>query len=76
MLADFSRFEATLHPDDRGIVNARKVAQPRGEPVVSEYRILRPDGEIRWILERRSLISTAPADSPSRSDRRGSASRW
>ena len=38
-----------VHPDDREGVLANFEKQSRGEFVEYEYRIVRPDGEIRWI---------------------------
>ena len=39
----------TIHPEDREEVLANLERQSRGEFVEYEYRIVRPDGEIRWI---------------------------
>ena len=39
----------TIHPEDREEVLANFEKQSRGEFVEYEYRIVRPDGEIRWI---------------------------
>ena len=39
----------TIHPEDREEVLANLEKQSRGEFVEYEYRIVRPDGEIRWI---------------------------
>ncbi|GGB41488.1 hypothetical protein GCM10011380_33700 [Sphingomonas metalli] len=50
--SDLSGFVDTIFPDDREGIAAAKAAQARGEAVHSEYRIVRPDGEIRWILDR------------------------
>ena len=52
LLADLGRFLDTLHPDDRSGFFDGKAAQERGEPVTIEYRVLRPDGAVRWILDR------------------------
>ncbi|MBP1807055.1 PAS domain S-box protein [Rubellimicrobium aerolatum] len=52
LLADLGRFDDTLHPDDREAFRAGLARQARGEPVTIEYRIRRPDGEERWILDR------------------------
>jgi PAS domain S-box-containing protein len=41
-----------IHPDDRDRVLAAFTKQLQGEEVREEYRIVRPDGEIRWILDR------------------------
>jgi PAS domain S-box-containing protein len=52
LLANPDLFIATLHPDDRPAVPINRQAQARGEPVVHEYRIVRPDGSLRWIYDR------------------------
>jgi PAS domain S-box-containing protein len=42
-----------IHPDDRESVLARAAeATKRGEPFEFDYRIVRADGEIRWVLDR------------------------
>ena len=42
-----------IHPDDRASVLAGAVeATKRGEPFEFEYRIVRADGQIRWVLDR------------------------
>ena len=52
LLADVSRFPETLHPDDLPARREAQAARARGGPAAVEYRILRPDGEVRWILDR------------------------
>lgn len=59
LYAGFGPFLATVHPEDRRRVEA---ATPPGE---LEYRIVRPDGTIRWIAER-CLPMSAPADGSAR----------
>ncbi len=49
---DFDSFLATVHPDDRHLVVKGRERQARGETCEDEYRIVRPDGSIRWILDR------------------------
>ncbi len=46
-------FASLIHPDDREEVN-RVIAEAieRGEPFALEYRIVRADGGVRWVLER------------------------
>jgi PAS domain S-box-containing protein len=46
-------FASIIHPDDRDYVE-RSVAEAvdARRPYNLEYRILRPDGEVRWVLER------------------------
>ena len=41
----------TVHPDDREIIINHYRQQQLGEERSAEYRIIRPDGEIRWILD-------------------------
>lgn len=52
VMADLRRFGEAIHPDDVATMSAGFAAQARGEPVRQEYRIVRPDGEVRWILDR------------------------
>jgi len=45
------RWAETVHPDDRGrAVDAMERAL-RGETVAQEYRIVRPDGAVRWLRD-------------------------
>ena len=46
----------TIHPADRDRVFANFEKQKRGEVVEHEYRIVRPDGSIRWIQARVSPV--------------------
>ena len=47
-----------IHPDDRpGVLEAVAHATAGREPFVLEYRIVRADGEIRWVLDRGQLVS-------------------
>ena len=45
------RFWDVVHPDDRDTVRERGLARQRGEPVPPryEFRVLRGDGETRWV---------------------------
>lgn len=45
-----------VHPEDRNRVVAALERQPQGEAFCQEYRIVRPDGSIRWIFDRTALI--------------------
>jgi PAS domain S-box-containing protein len=49
----FDRFLETVHADDRDAFQ-RKIRQvlEGGEPADTEYRVVRPDGEVRWIAAR------------------------
>jgi PAS domain S-box-containing protein len=57
--ADLASFIDTIHPDDHAKFLSGKKAQEQGEPIVVEYRIVRPDGSIRWIFDRSFLIPGA-----------------
>lgn len=52
LYADARSFLAPLHPDDRERVLADFAAQEAGNPFSHEYRIVWPDGTIRWIWNR------------------------
>lgn len=41
-----------IHPEDRDRFRVNLHKQGRGESTSLEYRILRPDGEIRWVYQR------------------------
>lgn len=45
-------FVEAIHPDDRGRVLADLELKKTGRPFDLEYRIIRPDGSIRWIWDR------------------------
>lgn len=60
VLADARSFLGAVHPEDRERVRASTDRLWRGEPVTDEYRILRPDGGIRYIRDRAALV-TDPA---------------
>lgn len=50
-------FADIIHPDDRTAVEAEVAAAvQRQEPFVSEYRIVRADGEVRWVVDRGRLV--------------------
>ncbi|MBD0314913.1 MAG: PAS domain-containing protein, partial [Microcoleus sp. T3-bin5] len=42
----------SIHPDDRGLTTKAAKQQLSGESASIEYRILRPDGSMRWIWDR------------------------
>ena len=50
----FDEVIATVHPDDVDAVRAGFAAVEKGPPTESEYRIIRPDGEVRDVHARRS----------------------
>jgi two-component system sensor histidine kinase/response regulator len=45
-------FLEAIHPEDRVAVLAGIERQRHGEPSACEYRIVRPDGSVAWILDR------------------------
>ncbi|HET8756183.1 MAG TPA: PAS domain-containing protein [Solirubrobacteraceae bacterium] len=50
---------STIHPDDRDRVRDAVQHAVDGEPFALEYRIVRADGEVRWVLDRGHLVSAA-----------------
>ena len=49
---DLNLWKKVIYPDDLAILDARAQKLAKGETVTSEYRIIRPDGEVRWIQDR------------------------
>ncbi|CAH0345353.1 GGDEF and EAL domain-containing protein [Bacillus sp. CECT 9360] len=49
---DFALWKKVIHPDDLNILADREKKIALGEAVTSIYRIIRPDGDIRWIQDR------------------------
>ncbi|MGK7875248.1 MAG: PAS domain S-box protein [Xenococcaceae cyanobacterium] len=48
-----SSFTDTIHPEDRDrVIVAIEEKQKKGREIDEEYRILRPDGSLRWIRDR------------------------
>ena len=56
----------SVHPEDRAEVRANLERQSRGEITSAEYRIVRPDGRVRWILDQSYPVHADPG-MPSRS---------
>ena len=48
---DPKSFIAAIHPEDRERVARQLEIKTTGQPFEYEYRIVRPDGSIRWILD-------------------------
>jgi len=46
------RYDAAVHPDDRGVYDGAMDGLWRGEPVEVEYRLIADDGQVRWVLDR------------------------
>jgi len=50
-------FYERVHPEDRGAVRAAgKAAIAAGQPFDIEHRVMRPDGTVRWVHERASMV--------------------
>ncbi len=45
-------WEAAVHPDDLATFRATNEQMANGEAIEVEYRVLRPDGEARWVFDR------------------------
>ncbi len=52
-------FVDSIHPDDRERALTEMKKLDRGEPCSQEYRILRPDGSVRWVWDRAFPIRDA-----------------
>ncbi len=49
---DLELWKKVIYPDDLHVLSHREKKLAAGETVTSEYRIIRPDGEVRWIQDR------------------------
>ena len=47
----WDRWAETMHPDDRERVSDAVERSLQGETVTQEYRIVRPDGAVRWLRD-------------------------
>ena len=55
--ANIRKLLEIVHPDDREWVRQSNIAAIRtGKMAPAEYRIVRPDGEIRWLLSRGEML--------------------
>jgi PAS domain S-box-containing protein len=53
-------FASVTHPDDvEGVESAVYAAADEGRPFGLEYRLVRPDGTVRWVLERGQVLEAA-----------------
>jgi PAS domain S-box-containing protein len=48
-LSNYMFWFELIHPDDRHIVEREDEILKRGEQVKNEYRVIRRDGEVRWV---------------------------
>lgn len=56
----YERFCTAVHPDDRARVRAGEVrCIETGENHDEEYRIIRPDGSVRWLRETGNIVRNA-----------------
>ncbi len=58
---DVSRLIDSIHPEDRHIVVRALERRAQGLDTNDEYRIVRPDGDVRWIRDRSYRIRGGPA---------------
>ncbi|MBX9679548.1 MAG: PAS domain S-box protein [Gemmataceae bacterium] len=58
----FGEFLAHVHPDDREAVRGAFAASVReGQPLNVEFRIVRPDGEVRWLRDQGDVFGDSDA---------------
>jgi two-component system cell cycle sensor histidine kinase/response regulator CckA len=60
----FETFNRCVHPDDSAAVaQATSLALEHGEPYAIDHRIVRPDGEVRWVHER-AVVERGAGEKP------------
>jgi PAS domain S-box-containing protein len=61
---DMNYFFSFIHPDDRRgfLQNARAVMDRGGDEIEKDFRIIRADGEIRWMTTRGKIFRDASGD--------------
>jgi PAS domain S-box-containing protein len=60
--ADLSSLMETVHPEDRPGMEAHAASVRGGRACTFEYRIVRPDGSVRWILDRSFPVEGAEGE--------------
>ena len=48
-----------IHPDDTAVVGETRQAIEKGEPISRNFRVVRPDGTIRWVRARAFPVNNA-----------------
>ena len=64
VLADPEIFFDVIHPDDVAELRETMAKADTSSRLEFECRILRPDGEVRWLWVRYSQVATVPGDPP------------
>jgi signal transduction histidine kinase/ActR/RegA family two-component response regulator len=61
-------FLAAVHPDDRQAVSQRLLQPDAGQndPSSVDYRVVWPDGRVKWISQRHHMVSNSPRDRQAR----------
>jgi diguanylate cyclase (GGDEF)-like protein/PAS domain S-box-containing protein len=49
---DEGLWEKSIHPEDISVVKKRKSQKQKGEITIDEYRIITPNGDVRWVQDR------------------------
>ena len=62
--ADPAHFLSFTHPDDVEFVRKTMEDAGRAERIAVEYRIIRSDGQLRWVWTRYQQVEVAPGDPP------------
>ncbi len=57
-------YQSRIHPDDRGVLDRvfRQIEEPEGE-YHAEFRIVRPDGAVRWVRDRGKVVRGSQGES-------------
>jgi len=63
----YADFRDRIHPDDVGLMRAnQEAAVQRGDTFRNEFRIIRPDGQVRWLLSMGGAVYDAVTGKPTR----------
>jgi diguanylate cyclase (GGDEF)-like protein/PAS domain S-box-containing protein len=49
---DVGLWEKTIHPEDIAVAHKRKSEKQKNQVTIDEYRIMIPNGEVRWVQDR------------------------
>ena len=60
VMQDFGRWAEMVHPDDRAPARSGMTSVLAGETCTIEYRIVRPDGAVRWVRDTGFPLGSAP----------------
>ncbi|WP_422922921.1 response regulator [Singulisphaera sp. PoT] len=57
-------WSSSIHPDDRALIQENFIQRAGGNFVSMEYRVVRPDGSIRWVRSRSFAVKPQEGEAP------------